>query len=1217
MKLAANLSVIVCFGVGIHARAATVTIDPVVRSLNSGRDAVPGRPAPFVFRGDNPILPPSVNDAGHVVFRARSASSIDNNVGAATGIYAKRPGFPLAVLVDTTDIAGNPSFPVPGRPSNTRFTSFSPPLINNAGKVLFQANFGIPGQSTGSGAGYFVVDVTGGGITKIADTFTAVPGVPTATFRNFSSGLSGVPIAAAINDAGQVVYWADFLIPPAVFPNITNGLFGTTIAGGAGTKLVDSTQTISPMSVPVGPNGAFRDVRPTVAINSAGTIAFTGSLGPSPSVRGGVFAAPVTAGTIKTVAIRQQPVPGRALTFTDTFDPGGNTIDINDSGVVIFRNNPTGAEFGHYAATPSGGGYVHTRIQDTFGGIGIPGETVPPAEYSGNAPPKVNESGQVGFCSFVIGSPTPNQQGIYATDADGVPISIVANLLSAPPGLTSPPAKFNNFLQESAAINDQGNMSFRATGLVSPSVGFNGLYFYDACTLELVRISDSTISLSQLGGTFTTGAYDIWQLESASGQHRSISYGNDVGFAAHFNNFEYGIYVAHVSTSGGGQPSITCPPDVAVQCPASTDPSATGVAAGTGCGTITVSHSDVTTAGCGATFSISRTWTASNGSSSASCVQTIAVIDTTKPVLSGIPGDAAVQCNALPPAPAVTANDVCQGVVAVSLSESQAAGACPGTYILTRTWTAGDGCGNTVSASQDVAVMDTVDPILMGVPGDVSVQCDAVPPPALVTASDTCDTNVPVGFVESQADGACADQYTLTRSWTATDDCGNDVTGQQFVTVDDSTPPSITCPGNAVRECPADTSLAANGAASGSDNCGGTSFSSSDSVALGCGTTQTITRKWTASDECNNSSSCEQLIAVVDTAAPMITVNTMPITVTDTNCSGSEPVALPSAIAMDACDGSRPVTNDAPADFPTGATTVTYSASDACGNTATASLQVNVLYGATIDVQADRHTVGPGSHPSSTKSPLAGILVCAYDKTVNSCANTLCSGISHQEYQCILDTCTPTGCDATDPTGEALINVPPGNYVVVSGDATKTTLPDPLGVSVGEVHCGQVHKKYLQQIVRADGSLKPAKYTLLTGSMLLIIEPEYIVWDNTQQLYPFVFETIGDWTVTASVAPPEGFVADYEQLSAEVDSERESVQFTITEVGSDLVPTETKFDIVHKGERKTVRSNIGILLTPDYARSRGFDVSTLKSKGLIVEPRKRDQSNLRGPTGSR
>ena len=83
--------------------------------------------------------------------------------------------------------------------------------------------------------------------------------------------------------------------------------------------------------------------------------------------------------------------------------------------------------------------------------------------------------------------------------------------------------------------------------------------------------------------------------------------------------------------------------------------------------------------------------------------------------------------------------------------------------------------------------------------------------------------------------------------------------------------------------------------------------------------------------------------------------------------------------------------------------------------------------------------------------------------------------------------------------------------------------------------------------------------------------------------------------------PPEGFVADYDSLSENVDNELEAVQFTITEVGSDLVPTETTFQVEHKGRFYEVRSHVGIRLTPDYAQSRGFNVAALRAQGLIME----------------
>ena len=43
--------------------------------------------------------------------------------------------------------------------------------------------------------------------------------------------------------------------------------------------------------------------------------------------------------------------------------------------------------------------------------------------------------------------------------------------------------------------------------------------------------------------------------------------------------------------------------------------------------------------------------------------------------------------------------------------------------------------------------------------------------------------------------GACTDQtYTITRTWTATDNCGNTDVCVQIITVDDSTPPALICP---------------------------------------------------------------------------------------------------------------------------------------------------------------------------------------------------------------------------------------------------------------------------------------------------------------------------------------------------------------------------------------------------------------------------------------
>ena len=251
-----------------------------------------------------------------------------------------------------------------------------------------------------------------------------------------------------------------------------------------------------------------------------------------------------------------------------------------------------------------------------------------------------------------------------------------------------------------------------------------------------------------------------------------------------------------------------------------------------------------------------------------------------------------------------------------------------------------------------------------------------------------------------------------------------------------------------------------------------------------------------------------------------------------------------------------------------------------------------------LEIFANRHTVGFGSHPGSTKEPFESIEVCAYDKSDGSCSRVTCGGISHQNYQCIVDSCGTDDdelifCCTTDDFGECVINAPPGDYIVISAEATttKTVLPDPLGVSASDLVCGELKQKHLQQIVKADGKKVPGKTSRRKGSELLVIEPEFIEWSGQQELYPFVFEAVGDWEVSTAVAPPEGFVSDYDALAEQVVNEVEAVQFTITDIGSDWVPTEAKHTVSHGGRRQVILSRVGVRLTSDLAQQKGLDRS--------------------------
>ena len=153
------------------------------------------------------------------------------------------------------------------------------------------------------------------------------------------------------------------------------------------------------------------------------------------------------------------------------------------------------------------------------------------------------------------------------------------------------------------------------------------------------------------------------------------------------------------------------------------------------------------------------------------------------------------------------------------LFRSRTDGDCPSNYILTRTWTATDECGNSTSHTQTVTVQDTTAPTFNeSLPSDETVECDAVADAVTLTASDNCGT-ADVTFNEVRTDGDCPSNYILTRTWTATDECGNSTSHTQTVTVQDTTAPMFneSLPTDENVECDAVVDAVT---LTASDNCG-------------------------------------------------------------------------------------------------------------------------------------------------------------------------------------------------------------------------------------------------------------------------------------------------------------------------------------------------------------------------------------------------------------
>jgi hypothetical protein len=272
-----------------------------------------------------------------------------------------------------------------------------------------------------------------------------------------------------------------------------------------------------------------------------------------------------------------------------------------------------------------------------------------------------------------------------------------------------------------------------------------------------------------------------------------------------------------------------------------------------------------------------------------------------------------------------------------------------------------------------IIVHDTTPPDI-NCPPDVILECPADTTLSATGKATATDTGGTATITHSdQWQPSCGNSGTLARTWIATDESGNTSTCTQIITVVDTTPPVITCPPDVTLQCPADTSVEANGSATAVDTCGTATIAHSDQWQPGCGNTGTLTRTWSATDECGNSSSCLQTLTVVDTTPPQFQLSVAPTmlwppdhkmvlitpswTVSD-ECDATPEASLVSIVANEGDDtiGDGHTSNDIQIGEDgsiylrsersgTGndrVYTITYQAVDDCGNTTVRSATVSI-----------------------------------------------------------------------------------------------------------------------------------------------------------------------------------------------------------------------------------------------------------------------------------
>lgn len=176
-------------------------------------------------------------------------------------------------------------------------------------------------------------------------------------------------------------------------------------------------------------------------------------------------------------------------------------------------------------------------------------------------------------------------------------------------------------------------------------------------------------------------------------------------------------------------------------------------------------------------------------------------------------------------------------------------------------------------------------------------------------------------------------------------------------------------------------------------------------------------------------------VHIRDTTAPSITAPA-DIEQEQTSLAGSEVVALGDPTVSDICDGDVTVTSDAPAVFPLGLTMVTWTATDASGNAATATQNVTVT-----DTTAPR--LAAPADIEQEQTTLAGTEVVELG---TASATDICDGdvtVTNDAPATFALGTTPVTYTATDAAGNIATEVQ--QVTVTDSQAPTLTVPADVG----------------------------------------------------------------------------------------------------------------------------------------------------------------------------
>lgn len=292
---------------------------------------------------------------------------------------------------------------------------------------------------------------------------------------------------------------------------------------------------------------------------------------------------------------------------------------------------------------------------------------------------------------------------------------------------------------------------------------------------------------------------------------------------------------------------------------------------------------------------------------------------------------------------------------------------CGMTGSATVQFTVTDDCDNTAVTTATVTVGDNTPPGIQTQASDITVTCDGagnglqdwLSTQGGAQASDGCSgVTWSDDFAGISED--CGEMATVTVVFTATDACGNSSTTSATVTAEDNVSPEIQTPASDMTvACDGEGNISAlqgwlsdHAGAVMTDNCGEIMWSDNFSeLSDGCGETGSATVVFTATDVCGNSTTTAATFHIADNTAPVVEQDAALIQL---ECDGSGNqseinswlASHGGAIVTDDCssltwsDNFNALSDKCGA---TGNTQVTFTATDACGNSVVTSAVILIL----------------------------------------------------------------------------------------------------------------------------------------------------------------------------------------------------------------------------------------------------------------------------------